>query len=90
LRLAGFASFRAAVAANYKSEYGIDISADNVVAGPGAKVFEQFFCEAFLDPGDCRAGVQSAFSDLWPQHRAARRTMVFSSSAGEPFPARPQ
>jgi aspartate aminotransferase len=28
------------------------LSADNVVVGPGAKVFEQFFCEAFLNPGD--------------------------------------
>ena len=27
-------------------------TAENVVVGPGAKVFEQFFCEAFLDPGD--------------------------------------
>ena len=26
--------------------------AENVVVGPGAKVFEQFFCEPFLDPGD--------------------------------------
>jgi aspartate aminotransferase len=49
----GLPSFRAAVAANYRAEYGIDIGPDNVVAGPGAKVFEQFFCEAFLDPGDC-------------------------------------
>jgi len=48
----GLMSFRETVAANYKKEYGIDIKAENVVVGPGAKVFEQFFCEAFLDPGD--------------------------------------
>jgi aspartate aminotransferase len=48
----GLMSFREMVAANYKKEYGIDIKAENVVVGPGAKVFEQFFCEAFLDPGD--------------------------------------
>src|SRR5581483_2464400 len=48
----GLPSFRAAIAANFRKEYGVDISADNVVVGPGAKVFEQFFCEAFLDPGD--------------------------------------
>jgi aspartate aminotransferase len=41
----GLMSFRETVAANYQKEYGIAI-------GPGAKVFEQFFCEAFLDPGD--------------------------------------
>jgi aspartate aminotransferase len=48
----GLASFREAVAANYCREFGVQATADNVVAGPGAKVFEQFFCEAFLDPGD--------------------------------------
>src|SRR5205085_11432674 len=48
----GVMSFREAVAENYRKEYGIEITADNVVAGPGAKPFEQFFCEAFLDPGD--------------------------------------
>src|SRR5262249_46613322 len=49
---AGLPLFREAVAANYSREFGIPISAENVVIGPGAKVFEQFFCEAFLDPGD--------------------------------------
>ncbi|MSQ94984.1 MAG: aminotransferase class I/II-fold pyridoxal phosphate-dependent enzyme [Gemmataceae bacterium] len=48
----GLMSFRETVAANYKKEYGIAIGPENVVVGPGAKVFEQFFCEAFLDPGD--------------------------------------
>jgi aspartate aminotransferase len=40
------------VAANYQKEVGVPITADHVVVGAGAKVFEQFFCEAFLDPGD--------------------------------------
>src|SRR5262249_8486877 len=48
----GLPSFREAVAETYGREYGISITAENVVIGPGAKVFEQFFCEAFLDPGD--------------------------------------
>src|SRR5205823_5798184 len=48
----GLTSFREAVAADYAKEYGIKITPDMVVVGPGAKVFEQFFCEAFLDPGD--------------------------------------
>src|SRR5438552_9264541 len=48
----GLMSFRETVAANYYKEYGVRIGVDNVVVGPGAKVFEQFFCEAFLDPGD--------------------------------------
>src|SRR5262247_2216226 len=48
----GLPSFREAVARSYRREYGIDIGPENVVVGPGAKVFEQLFCEAFLDPDD--------------------------------------
>src|SRR5437016_1821818 len=48
----GLPAFREAVAENYRKEFGIAIGPENVVAGPGAKVFEQFFCEAVLDPGD--------------------------------------
>src|SRR4029079_7867471 len=33
----GLPEFRDAVAANYRKEYGVDITADNVVVGPGAK-----------------------------------------------------
>src|SRR5579864_598308 len=49
---AGLPTFREVVAANYRKEFGVDVTADHIVVGPGAKVFEQFFCEAFLDPGD--------------------------------------
>jgi aspartate aminotransferase len=48
----GIPEFRAAVAENYANEFGVTIGPENVVVGSGAKVFEQFFCEAFLDPGD--------------------------------------
>src|SRR5436190_17119416 len=48
----GLPEFREALAANYRREFGVDVTAANVVVGAGAKVFEQFFCEAFLDPGD--------------------------------------
>jgi aspartate aminotransferase len=48
----GIPSFREVIAANYRQEFGVDVRAANVVVGPGAKVFEQFFCEAVLDPGD--------------------------------------
>ena len=48
----GVPSFRDTVARNYAREFGVPLTADNVVVGPGAKVFEQFFCEAVLDPGD--------------------------------------
>jgi aspartate aminotransferase len=48
----GLPGFRAAAAKNYGREFGVEVSPENIVVGPGAKVFEQFFCEAFLDPGD--------------------------------------
>ncbi|HEY7425123.1 MAG TPA: aminotransferase class I/II-fold pyridoxal phosphate-dependent enzyme [Gemmataceae bacterium] len=48
----GLPSFRETIARNYEREFGVRIGAENVIVGPGAKVFEQFFCEAFLDPGD--------------------------------------
>jgi aspartate aminotransferase len=48
----GLPSFRETIAANYSREFRVAISAENVVVGAGAKIFEQFFCEAFLNPGD--------------------------------------
>ncbi len=48
----GLPSFRETIARNYRREFGIAIGPENVVVAAGAKVFEQFFCEAFLDPGD--------------------------------------
>jgi aspartate aminotransferase len=48
----GLPAFREVVADNYRREYGIPVTADNIVVGVGAKVFEQFFCEAVLNPGD--------------------------------------
>jgi aspartate aminotransferase len=48
----GLVAFRETIAQNYGHEFGVAIGPENVVVAPGAKVFEQFFCEAFLDPGD--------------------------------------
>jgi aspartate aminotransferase len=48
----GILSVREAIAENYTREFGVSVSADNVVVGSGAKCFEQFFCEALLDAGD--------------------------------------
>ena len=48
----GLPEFRETIAATVKKEFGIPATADNVVVGPGAKVFETYFCEAFLEPGD--------------------------------------
>ncbi len=35
-----------------RAEFDIPAGPENIVAGPGAKVFEQFFCEAVLNPND--------------------------------------
>src|SRR6266480_3099807 len=48
----GLPEFRETIADNYAKEFGVKIGPENVVVGAGAKVFEQFFCEAFLDTSD--------------------------------------
>ena len=48
----GLPDLRDAAARQVRDEFGIPAKGENVVVGPGAKVFEQFFCEAFLNPGD--------------------------------------
>jgi aspartate aminotransferase len=48
----GIPEFRKAAADYVNREYKLTVTADNVVAGPGAKNFEQLFCEAFLNTGD--------------------------------------
>lgn len=48
----GVPELRAAAAEYVNVEYGLDVTADHIVVGPGAKNFEQLFCEAFVNPGD--------------------------------------
>ena len=48
----GLPEFRAAAARFVRNEFNISAEAENIVAGPGAKIFEQYFCEAFLNPRD--------------------------------------
>ena len=81
----GLPAFRETIAGNYEREFGVRIGPENVIVGPGAKVFEQFFCEAFLDPGDAvliftphfptyepniaRRGARAVLSPLRPQNQ---------------------
>lgn len=74
----GLMTFRDAVAVTYHKEYGINITAENVVVGPGAKVFEQFFCEAFLDPGDAVLVFSPAFPTYAPNIERRGAVMVAS------------
>jgi aspartate aminotransferase len=48
----GLPAFREEAARFVRDEFNIPAKAENIVVGPGAKIFEQFFCEAFLNPGD--------------------------------------
>ena len=49
---AGLPDFRQAASEYVNQEYGLKTTAANIVAACGAKIFEVFFCELFLDPGD--------------------------------------
>jgi aspartate aminotransferase len=48
----GLPEFREAAAAFVQREFGVPAQAENIIAGHGAKIFETFFCETFLDPDD--------------------------------------
>ncbi|MGA8262356.1 MAG: aminotransferase class I/II-fold pyridoxal phosphate-dependent enzyme [Arenicellales bacterium] len=81
----GLPQFREAAAEFVRNEFDIPAQAGNIVAGPGAKVFEQFFCETFLNPGD---GVL-VFSPYFPTYvpnilrRGARPVMASLRQSNE-------
>src|SRR5262249_33657940 len=74
----GLPDFREAIAANYRREFGVEVTAANVVVGPGAKVFEQFFCEAVLDPGDAVLVFSPQFPTYAPNIERRGAHMVLS------------
>jgi aspartate aminotransferase len=74
----GLPQFREAIARNYRREYGIEIGLENVVIGPGAKVFEQFFCEAVLDPGDAVLVFTPHFPTYGPNIERRGARIVYS------------
>ena len=49
---AGLPELREAASRYVNREHGLQTTAANIVVAPGAKPFELFFCEAFLNPGD--------------------------------------
>jgi len=74
----GLPQFREAAAKFVKDEFNIPAKAENVVVGPGAKIFEQFFCEAFLNPGDGVLVFSPHFPTFLPniERRQARATLA--------------
>jgi aspartate aminotransferase len=74
----GLMDFRAAAARSVNAEFGLDVSADNIVVGSGAKPFEQYFAEALLDPGDGVLIFSPHFPTYVPnlERRGARAVLV--------------
>src|ERR1700676_5229781 len=74
----GLPAFRETIALNYRREFGVAVGPENVVVAPGAKIFEQFFCEAFLEPGDAVLVFSPHFPTYGPNIERRGATAVFS------------
>lgn len=75
----GLSGLRQAAARYVNNEYDLQTSEENIVVGPGAKFFEQLFCEAFLNPGDSVL-VFSPYFPTYPANIARRGAhMVLSN-----------
>lgn len=74
----GLPEFRTAAAKLVEREFGIPAKAENVVAGPGAKVFETYFCEAFLEQDDAVLVFGPAFPTYEPNITRRGARMVIS------------
>ena len=74
----GLPEFRTAAAKFVNDEFAIPATAANVVVGPGAKIFQQFFCEAFLNPGDGALVFSPHFPTFLPniERRGARAVLA--------------
>lgn len=75
----GLGDFRTAVADHMNALYGLALDERNVVVGPGAKVFEQFFCEATLNPGDEVLVFSPQFPTYVPNIQRRQATVVYSA-----------
>jgi len=82
----GLPDFREAAAEYVNEEYGLDVGPENVVAGPGAKNFEQLFCEAYVDPGDGVLVFTPHFPTYPPNiHRRGGRVVLSKLEAARDF-----
>jgi len=74
----GLPEFREAAAKFVSREFNIPAEKDNIVVGPGAKIFEQYFCEAFLNPGDGVLVFSPHFPTYVPNIQRRNARPVFS------------
>jgi aspartate aminotransferase len=74
----GLPEFRAAAAKFVNDEFGLSVTADNIVVASGAKPFETYFAEALVDPGDGVLIFSPQFPTYVPnlQRRGARAVLV--------------
>ncbi|MBX9789438.1 MAG: aminotransferase class I/II-fold pyridoxal phosphate-dependent enzyme [Pirellulales bacterium] len=86
---AGLPELREAAAAYVNSNYGLAATAANVVVGPGAKVFELWFCEALVDPGD-GVLVFSPYFPTYPANIARRGARMCLAPLEQRYEFRPQ
>ncbi len=84
----GLPEFRQAAADYVNKEYGLSVGADHVVAGPGAKTFETFFMEAFVNPGD-GVLVFSPYFPTYPPNIARRGARMVISDLKQSNDFRP-
>ena len=74
----GLPAMRESAARFVGREFGINVGPENVVIGPGAKIFQQYFCETFLNPGDGVLVFSPHFATFIPNivRRQARPVLV--------------
>lgn len=75
----GLAPMREAAAALVRREFKVDVGPENIVVGPGAKIFELLFCEAFLDADD-GVLVFSPYFPTYPPNIARRGARISYAS----------
>ena len=84
----GLPEFRQAASDYVNREFGLETTAENIVAGPGAKNFEQLFLEAFVNPGE-GVLVFSPFFPTYPPNIARRGARMVLSALKQSRDFRP-
>lgn len=75
---AGLPEFRQTASDFMNKQYGLSTTAANITVGPGAKIFETLFCQAFINPGDGVLVFSPCFPTYVPNIEARGGRTVFS------------
>lgn len=85
----GLPEFRAAAADYVHREFGLNVTPDHIIAGHGAKIFEQLFCELFVNAGDSVL-VFSPHFPTYPANIERRGGRLCLAALEEQYDFRPQ